>query len=465
MKPPLMLTAEQTPQFPVEPGPAPEPPRDTAVLIVGAGPTGLTLAAFLAERDIPFVIVDRRPAGSTASRGAVIHSRTLQVLDRVGVGAALVERGVIMPRFTMRQRHRAMLTVPFGGVPGPYGYSASVPQNVTEKVFTTHLAAGGNQVHRGWEVVELQVDAGQGSSPDQVSAVLVDGAGRRRSITARFLVGCDGLHSRVRELSGIGFTGTRYSQTFEMADVRMDWPLPRDGVDLTMSADGLLVVFPLPDGVFRIIATVRSGTGQSGEADAATGTATAEPEGQVSPEQLQRILDRRGPLGRRTGRFLTRSGRARPELRDVLWTTRFSIQNRLADTFRSGPVFLAGDAAHVYSPAGGQGMNLGIRDAAELGEVLSDVLSGRRDPDHLDTYNDRRRPLAQDVVTLTDRMTRAVTLTNPVKRGIRNAVVTLMGLIPPLPGKLATKLSGHAEPLFGESADRGADSLAPVVRV
>lgn len=463
MKPPLMLTAQQTPEIPVEAGPAPEPPQDTAVLIVGAGPTGLTLASFLAKRGIPFVIVDRRPAGSTASRGAVIHSRTLEVLDGVGVGAKLVERGVIMPRFTMRQRHRAMLTVPFGGVPGPYGYSASVPQNITEQVFTTHLATSGNQVYRGWEVVELQVEAGQGSSPEQVSAVLVDGAGRRRSITARFLVGCDGLHSRVRELSGIGFTGTRYSQTFEMADVRMDWPLPRDGVDLTMSADGLLVVFPLPDEVFRIIATVGSGTQRVATGNA-TGNATAEPEDQVSPEQLQRILDRRGPMGRRTGRFLSRTGRARPVVRDVLWTTRFSIQNRLADTFRSGPVFLAGDAAHVYSPAGGQGMNLGIRDAAELAAVLSDVLSGRRDPDHLDTYNDRRRPLAQDVVTLTDRMTRAVTLTNPVKRGIRNAVITLMGLIPPLPGKLATKLSGHAEPLFGESSDRGADSPAPVVR-
>ena len=278
MKPPLMLTAQQTPEIPVEAGPAPEPPQDTAVLIVGAGPTGLTLASFLAQRGIPFVIVDRRPAGSTASRGAVIHSRTLQVLDRVGIGAKLVERGVIMPRFTMRQRHRAMLTVPFGGVPGPYGYSASVPQNITEQVFTTHLATSGNQVYRGWEVVELQVEAGQGSSPEQVSAVLVDGAGRRRSITARFLVGCDGLHSRVRELSGIGFTGTRYSQTFEMADVRMDWPLPRDGVDLTMSADGLLVVFPLPDEVFRIIATVRSDSVASDTGEGATGTSTAEPE-------------------------------------------------------------------------------------------------------------------------------------------------------------------------------------------
>jgi 2-polyprenyl-6-methoxyphenol hydroxylase-like FAD-dependent oxidoreductase len=410
-------------------------PNRTCVLIVGAGPTGLTLAAALARRGVPFAILDKRNHGSTTSRGAVIHARTISVLDSLGLATGLLEHGITAPRFTMRQRGRPMLSVSFADLPGPHGYSVIVPQNVTEELFRDFVVGTGNPVYGGSEVIDLVVPTAAAGGDAAETVVVLERNGYRQQIAAQFVVGCDGRQSRVRELVGIGFSGARYQQRFEMADVTMDWPLPRDGIDLFLSKQGLMVVFPLPQDRFRLIATVDPG--QADVDSAADGSAH-----RIPAADLQRLLDSRGPTARKGG------ASSRPILGEVLWSSRFSIENRLADTFRSGHVFLAGDAAHVYSPAGGQGMNLGIRDAAELGTVLADVVDGRRGPEHLDAYEARRRPLAQQVVALTDRMTKAVTTVNPVKRTIRNSVLTVAGCIPAVPRVAAATLSGYREPQY-----------------
>src|SRR5689334_17394792 len=307
---------------------------DTEVLIAGAGPVGLTLGAALIQRGIGTVLIDRQAEGANTSRAAVVHARTLEALDELAVTGAMVERGVIVPRFTVRDGDRALLTVDFSHLPTPYPYTLMLPQSDTEAILSDRLRHLGGEVRRPAELVGVRPDA------DGVTATLRDGG----TIRARYLVGADGMHSTVRELSGIGFTGQAYEESFVLADVRMDWPLPDDEVTLHFSPAGLVVVAPLPGGRHRIVATLDEA-----------------PE-HPNREDVQSLLDTRGP-------------RRRPaRVEHVVWSSRFRLHHRLADRYRVRRLFLAGDAAHVHSPAGGQGMNTGIQDAVALAARLTAVL-------------------------------------------------------------------------------------------
>ncbi|MFI5892810.1 FAD-dependent oxidoreductase [Actinoplanes sp. NPDC051513] len=368
--------------------------RNTDVLIAGAGPVGLALGAALTQRGLAVVIVDKQAEGANTSRAAVIHARTLEVLDELGVSRELVDRGVVVPRFTVRDGDRALLTVDFGGLPTAYPYTLMLPQDETERILADRLNHLGVSVRRSAELVGVRPDA------DGVTATLRDG----ETIRARYLVGADGMHSTVRELSGITFSGDAYAQSFVLADVRMDWPLPDDEVTLWFAPEGLAVVAPLPGGRHRIVATLDDAPEHPTAAD------------------VQALLESRGPR-KRPGR-----------VRDVVWSSRFRVHHRLADRYRNGRIFLAGDAAHVHSPAGGQGMNTGIQDAIELAAVLA----GGAD---LDGYEARRRPVAAEVVALTHRMTRIATLRSRPLIALRNTVLPLVGKVPAVRRGLAMNLS------------------------
>jgi 2-polyprenyl-6-methoxyphenol hydroxylase-like FAD-dependent oxidoreductase len=362
----------------------------TDVLIAGAGPVGLTLAAALTARGLGVTIVDRAAAGAGTSRAAVIHARTLEVLESVGVTAEMVEQGVIVPRFTVRDRDRKLLTIDFGGLPTAYPYTLMLPQSETERILAGRLARLGVSVRRPAEVAGARPDA------DGVTVTLTGG----ETVRARYLVGADGMHSTVREISGIGFTGDRYAQSFVLADVRMDGDLPGDEVMLYFSTAGLVVVAPLPGGRHRIVATLDQAPEQPTRGD------------------VEALLDTRGPE------------LVPARVREVIWSSRFRVHHRLADHYRSGRIFLAGDAAHVHSPAGGQGMNIGIQDAIDLAGVLADGTD-------LDGYERRRRPVAAGVVALTDRMTRLATSRNRMLTGL----VPLAGRLPAVRRRLAMRLS------------------------
>jgi 2-polyprenyl-6-methoxyphenol hydroxylase-like FAD-dependent oxidoreductase len=372
--------------------------KTTDVLIVGAGPTGLTLAAFLLVEGIDVTLVDRQTEGANTSRAAGVNARTMEVLEGIDVTRRLVKEGIEAPLFTIRDGAKVLLPIDFSGLETQYPFTLLVPQFITERLLLDRVRELGGDVIRPKVLATITQDA------DGVTATFDDGD----VVRARYVVGADGMHSTVREQAGIGFTGGAYEHSFVLADARLTGDAPTDDVRLFWSGEGLTVVAPLPNGTFRIVAPVDD--------------APEDP----SVAFVQDVLDTRGPGG------IT--------VTEVTWGSRFRIHHRVADTYRAGRILLAGDAAHVHSPAGGQGMNLGIQDAVALADALTAVLGGGPDS-LLDDYSATRRPIARQVVELTDRLTRLATLPRPL-RPVRNVFLGIAGRIPMARRALAARLSG-----------------------
>lgn len=378
-------------------------PEHVQVAVVGAGPTGLTLGCRLQASGVDAVVLDQAAAGENTSRAAVVHARTLEVLDPLMVTRRLLAEGCVVPVFTIRDRERVLARLDFGGLPTAYPYTLMLPQSRIEAILAERLAELGGSLQRPWQVTEVSAQEG----PAVLRAT--DQQGRERTLTADYVVGADGMHSTVRKSVGIAFRGSAYPASFVLADVRMDWPLSAQEVQLFFAPAGLVVVAPLPGGHHRVVATMDD--------------APESPDATL----VQQLLDERGPAGAR--------------VRSLAWSSRFRVQHRVAESYRRGPVFLAGDAAHVHSPAGGQGMNTGIQDAIDLGGVLADVLAGRADEAVLDGYESRRRPVALQVVRLTDRATMMATLRGRPARSGRNAALALAGRVPAVRRRLTRQLA------------------------
>ncbi|MGR3570608.1 FAD-dependent oxidoreductase [Brevirhabdus sp.] len=380
-------------------------PRETDVLIVGAGPTGLTLAVMLQQQGIDHVLIERRTDRPNTSRAAVIHAHTLEVLERIGVTQTLVQRGLKNAIFAARERDTTLFRMDFSSIDSRYPYLLMIPQNVTESVLSERLTRLDGQVHHGVTATEIAATR---------SGVLaqVDTPDGPAQIAARHVVGADGMHSQVRQSAGIGFAGGSYAESFILADVHLDWPLHEPQGLLFLSPEGLVVVAPLPDGAVRIVATV------------------AEAPETPAADDILAVLRARGP---RTDDLSVSA---------LKWSSRFRVHYRLAQTHRQGPFLLMGDAAHVHSPAGGQGMNCGLIDACVLGELLGDILKKRRPAEHIDLYERLRRPAAASVMRTADRMTRAATMTSPAGRTLRNLMLTGLDRIPFAKRKVMDDLAG-----------------------
>lgn len=382
-------------------------PSSVDILIVGAGPAGMTLASELARRRMPHLVIDDQAAGANTSRACVIHARTLEVLEPLGVVPDLLARGVKVPIFRVRDRDRPLLTIDFRELPSRYAYTLMLPQSDTEALLLAGLHARGGSVVRPCRLVALRHDA------EGATVTLRDAEGEH-IVRTRYVIGCDGMHSTVREQAGIAFEGGSYEEAFVLADVHMDWPLSGEEVTLFYSPAGLVVVAPIPDRRFRVVATIDE--------------APAVP----AVDDIQALLDARGPA--------TTPAR----VRDVVWSSRFRIHHRVARTLRQGPVLLVGDAAHVHSPAGGQGMNTGIQDAVSLGEALAEA-AGLGNDRQLTAWAERRHRVAEGVVRLTDRMTRTATVENRAAQALRNAALQLIGHLPAARQAIAMTLSELSE--------------------
>lgn len=353
------------------------PPLD--VLVVGAGPTGLALAAQLRAHGAGFRIVDRSTDRVRQSRALVIQPRTLEALAGLGVTDQLIERGnpAIRLRIHLARRVVELPVFDIGCTDTPYPFLLFLSQAETEKVLADHLAGRDVPVERGTELVGVERE------DTVVVCRLRRGDGTRETVRARYVVGCDGAHSTVRAQAGIPFEGYAYPQTFLLADLEVDGLEP-GAVHTYLTASGMLFFFPLGSPAsWRMLAMRPPG---------APGT-------DVDLALLQNLADR--------------STRDRLVLRDPVWMTDFRLHNRGAAHYRAGPFFLAGDAAHIHSPAGGQGMNTGVQDALNLGWKLALVCRGAAAEELLDTYEAERAPVGHRVRRFTDRAFRIGTSRNP----------------------------------------------------
>jgi len=380
--------------------------NDIEVLILGAGPTGLAIGCSLAAEGCSFMLVDRQEAGANTSRAAVIHSNTLEKLSSLGVAEQLLAAGHVVPRFAVRSRDSRLLSVDFTALPTRFPFTLMLSQATTEALLLARLEAFGGKVERPRQVIHLLEDI------DGVEVTLRDHEGRVSQLRAGYVVGADGMHSIVRHAARISFDGSTYEQSFILADVRMEWGISEEEVNLFFAPEGFVVAAPLPGGYHRVVATV----------DEASPT--------PSIGDIQTILDTRGPR------------HAPAAVKEIVWSSRFRVHHRLAGRYHQGRLILAGDAAHVHSPAGGQGMNTGIVDACVLGPRLADVVAGRRDHLVLDEYEALRMAVAKRVLAMSNRMTRLATLRNPVLRSGRNVGLRVLNQLPSFTRSLALDLSG-----------------------
>jgi 2-polyprenyl-6-methoxyphenol hydroxylase-like FAD-dependent oxidoreductase len=374
-------------------------PKQADVVVVGAGPVGLAVAAGLRLHGHSVVVVDKQAEGSNTSRASVIHARTLEMLEQLGVTKRLVELGLALQDFAIRDGDRRLVPVSFRDLPTEYPFTLMIPQWQTEQILLERLEELGGTVLRPY------VATGLSQTADGAEVTLDSGD----VIKAQYVVAADGMNSTIRDLAGLAMPGNVLPLSFSLVDVRAEG-LPAEEVSLSFATAGLLVIAPLPDGSFRLVASVDE--------------APEHPDAAFA----QQLLTTRGPK------------KDSPQVTEVVWGSRFRIHERVADNYRAGRVLLAGDAAHTHSPAGGQGMNLGLRDAVTLADALSTALT-QGDESELDSYATNSRIEALRVVALAHRLTRLANLPRPV-RPLRNAVLGLAAKLRKTQVGLAKQLAG-----------------------
>lgn len=359
------------------------------VLIVGAGPTGLALAAQLRSFGTRFRIIDRSLDRARESRALAVQARTLEVLQSVGLADALVARGNPSARLVLHFEGGRSAEIRLGGFAVDdtrFPFILFVSQAETEAVLGAHLASHGVTIERGIELEDFA------ATNEGVDVVLRNTAGHEEHLRAAYLVGCDGAHSTVRKRLGIAFEGDAYLQDFMLGDLEADAAagllLEPNALHSFGGRRGTAMFFPLGrPATWRVIAM----SGRAARRPPFRGAPGNRPlESELSLAELQAVVDGATDDGVR--------------LRDPVWLTHFRLHHRQAARYRAGRVFLAGDAGHIHSPVGGQGMNTGIQDAWNLGWKLALVATGSATPELLDSYETERWPVGRALLRFTDRI-------------------------------------------------------------
>ncbi|MFV8170702.1 FAD-dependent oxidoreductase [Mycolicibacterium peregrinum] len=371
---------------------------DPEVVVVGAGPTGLTLACSLRLHGLSVRVVDRAAGPATTSRANFLHARGSEVLGRIGALGALPDESLRAMRITNYLGDRPVMTLEFGD---PGMRTAAPPMVVSqakiEAALRARLAQLGVEPEWGRAVVGVRQDG----------ATAVAELGDGGQIRAQWIVGCDGTAGVVRRQAGIAFPGVKLSERFLLADVHLDWDVDRGGTSGWIHPDGILGAMPMPDPDGR---------------DDLWRLFVYDPTSDQKPSDSQ-ILDRvKRVLPRRTGRTVT--------VGDAEWLSVFTVHRRLADRYRNGRILIAGDAAHAHAPFGGQGILTGIGDAENLAFKLALVVRNLASDKLIDTYEAERRPLATEVLRGTSAVTRVNVASNPLGRFVRDHVATRLFSLP-----------------------------------
>jgi 2-polyprenyl-6-methoxyphenol hydroxylase-like FAD-dependent oxidoreductase len=368
----------------------------TDVLIVGAGPVGLAMACELFRHGVRCRIIDRAAAPIQTSRALNVQARTLEVFESMGVAEQIIAAGTKAKGLTTYDGDKPLLRMSLQHIretESKYPFLLILPQSQTERILGERLIELGGVVERSRELLDIRQEGEIVIA--QVKAAETD-ADDREEIRTRWLIGCDGIRSQVRKVLAIPFEGTQAPQEFLLADIDLDWSRTRETTHGWLTRDGLFAVFPLPGGQWRLFATAIAEDGQ--------------PTPQASLEVFQRLL-------------VEYTGNTKTRMSNLTWASNFRISYRIAATYRKDRVFLAGDAAHVHSPFGGQGMNIGIQDAYNLAWKLALVLHGHAQESLLDTYQEERMPIARWVVQSAENATGILVTCNPALRVLRDHVV------------------------------------------
>jgi 2-polyprenyl-6-methoxyphenol hydroxylase-like FAD-dependent oxidoreductase len=340
------------------------------VLIVGAGPTGLVLALWLAKTGVPFRLIDRKAGPGEGSRALAVQARTLEFYRQLGIADDVIAGGFRLERLHLRNRSREIATIPLGNVGkglSPYPFALSYPQDDHERFLIDRLRAAGHTVEWNTELTGLTQET------SGVRAVLCKHQAEE-TWSGSYLCGCDGAHSAVRHGLGIGFPGGTYDQLFYVADAQAKGTWSDRDFTGYIAEKTFSLAFPVREaGMFRFVGLV--------------------PEALRGRDDIG-FDDLREEVEKVTGK----------RIKGVNWFSTYRVHHRVADHFRQNRVFLAGDAGHVHSPAGGQGMNTGIGDAVNLAWKLAAVLAGRATASLLDSYEAERIPFARSLVATTDRV-------------------------------------------------------------
>lgn len=363
---------------------------ETDILIVGAGQTGLTMACELLRRGIRCRLIDKADAPSQTSKALAVHSRTLEVFEDMGIIEQLLAQGLRATDVNLYDGNERLLHLSLQRLKVPYPCVLSVPQSETERQLTKLWHSLGGEVERSKELTDVQQEG------DRVIAIvnhISQGTEIAEEITADWLIGCDGARSQVRKAIGIEFEGSTYEEEFALADVDLDWSRAHHRLHVWLHQDGPFAAVPLPKSQqWRLIAGIAAGEDEVPQA---------------SVDFFQRLM-------------IERTGDTTTTISNPTWLSHFKIHRRLVNQYCKGRVFLAGDAAHIHSPVGGQGMNTGIQDAYNLAWKLALVTNNKACSALLNTYEEERRPIAKSVLASTHAPTKLLTTQNPALQFVRD---------------------------------------------
>ncbi|WP_156251691.1 FAD-dependent oxidoreductase [Pseudactinotalea terrae] len=377
------------------------------VLVVGAGPTGLTLAVELARRGISVRVIDKAAAASTDTRALGMQARTLELYERHGITTALLDNGLRAQRFNVYSEGRRILRADFHSLQTRYPYLLMIPQNDTEAILAARLADLGVRIERRVALDSIT------QSPDGVTAVLTRADGSAETAILDWVIGADGAHSTVRRALDVEFMGSAFEENFAVADLRIGWDRPAEEFFAFLNRGRFAAFFPMLGGWHRVAIAQPHAAGRQDRS--------------ITHAELQQSISDSVP------------GSA--VIEEVRQAGLFRINQRRAASHRLGRVFLAGDAAHIHSVIGAQGMNTGIQDAFNLGWKLAEVITGTADPGLLDTYASERAPVAERLVRATRRVTRLTLVKHPLVTAARRHVAPLLLARRPVQVKLTRAIS------------------------
>jgi 2-polyprenyl-6-methoxyphenol hydroxylase-like FAD-dependent oxidoreductase len=360
------------------------------MLVIGAGPAGLTAAAEAIRHGLSVRVIDQNESRSMYSKALVVHSRSLEIFQDMGLVANVINSGQKFRALNIYAANKSLARIVFQELDwrdALFPFWLSIPQSETERCLEDHLHELGGSVERDTELIDLK------QFPDHVHVTLKHQGDSIESVDVPWVVGCDGARSLTRKLLGLELNGKAEDDVFILGDVRIDWDLPEDEGSNILSPDGIVLIVPMPEmHRYRIICHMPGFS------------VTDQPE--ITLELLQSLMDRRTTF--------------KMKLSDLTWSSVFSSKHFVASQHRQGRVFIAGDAAHIHSPVGGQGLNSGIQDAYNLVWKLALTQHGQALPALLDSYAVERHTTAQNLISTVGTATKIVTLRDPLTQTLRN---------------------------------------------